>query len=210
MVFTDFSVMSDDCWGGELYRLLGVSGRSPMMGLGMIGDDYLNFIKNLHKADAATFQPQLYYKSYPVVATPYGKIHFLHYPSRATAERFFLSRYDSINWDRVIYKIDLEKPWYTARHIHMWNEMQLPNSIALYSSRTLKIWNGPIHNGMYCPKYDVDGSVMFNISCRYFNVFHWIRTGEIKSQLPYRLLNLLLLDPTTFHRIRKKIRQAIG
>ncbi len=44
---TDFTIISQNCWGGVTYEWYGLEKKSPTAGLWMFSDDYLKFISNL-------------------------------------------------------------------------------------------------------------------------------------------------------------------
>ena len=47
----DFSIISDNCWGREMYQFLGLPCNTPTAGMG-IEKDYLDFIENLNSKSA--------------------------------------------------------------------------------------------------------------------------------------------------------------
>ncbi|MDO7173359.1 DUF1919 domain-containing protein [Mariniflexile sp. AS56] len=202
-----FTIISDDCWGGQIYNQLEIPYYTPTVGLWIGGHDYIQFIENLSKANAANLYNANSNETYPVGQSAYAKFHFLHYKNFDIAVNTFQRRYQRINWNKLLYKIDLEKPGMNADHIKKWNEMKLPNSIAFYSDRVLKEWSGDIHNGVYIKNWVLDGALMFDISRRSFNVFKWLNTGVINKSLIYAMMNFLLFDPTTDRKILYKIRK---
>ena len=41
------TIISNNCWGGNVYQKFGLKYTSPTIGLFMIGEDYVKFCKNL-------------------------------------------------------------------------------------------------------------------------------------------------------------------
>ncbi|HGS1459166.1 TPA: DUF1919 domain-containing protein, partial [Streptococcus pneumoniae] len=46
---TDFSIISDNCWGGRVYEELGLPYRTPFIGLYIFSEDYVKLLKNFKK-----------------------------------------------------------------------------------------------------------------------------------------------------------------
>ena len=203
LIKDNFTIISDDCWGGQIYRQLSIPYSTPTVGLWIVENDYLQFIENLSNINTVDIYSVNSNADYPIGQSSFAKYHFLHYENFATAVQTFKRRHQRINWDRLLYKIDLEKPGYNEKHIKKWNAMKLPNSIAFYSDRILKEWSGEIHNGVYIKNWDIDGSKMFDISRSYFNIFKWLNEGVINKSLTYSMLNFFVLDPTAHGKLKK-------
>ena len=45
---TDFTIISNNCWGGVCYNQFGIKKLSPTVGCFIMTDDYLKFITNLN------------------------------------------------------------------------------------------------------------------------------------------------------------------
>lgn len=201
----DFTIISDNCWGASLYKQLGLKHKTPTIGLGMGKHGYLNFIEKLNTCEATNFIKELdsshCYPLIPQVIYPVGKtslatIHFLHYKTYESAIRLFKIRYHTINWKNIFYKIDFEHDYYKPEHIQRWNDMKLPNSVAFYSKRVKKIWNGDIHNGVYIDKWEKETSYILDNFQGKFNYIEWLNSGKITTSVNYRILNFLILNPS--------------
>ncbi|MEH6407689.1 MAG: hypothetical protein V7767_10430, partial [Leeuwenhoekiella sp.] len=138
-----------------------------------------------------------------IAKTPFAKIYFTHFDDLDTGIKTFKRRYDRIEWNNILYKIDLEKPYYSNEDIIRWNELKLPNSVAFYSYKVLENWDKPIHNGIFIDKWVIDGAKMFDISRNYFNIFKWIKSGRIETSLSYQILNQIIFDPTIPRSLKK-------
>ena len=44
---TDFSIISNNCWGGSVYRRYGLQYKSPTIGLYFFAEEYIKFLMNL-------------------------------------------------------------------------------------------------------------------------------------------------------------------
>ena len=45
---TKFTIISNNCWGGEVYECYNLIKQSPTIGLYFMASDYIKFIKNIH------------------------------------------------------------------------------------------------------------------------------------------------------------------
>jgi uncharacterized protein (DUF1919 family) len=175
------SIISDDCWAGQLYQQLNIEYLTPTVGLYIPGDDYFNFIRNLQTFETLNFEQVNADEEFPVGKTPYATLYFQHYESFDIAVKTFKRRYKRIIWDQVFIKIDLGKPCYTESHIALWNDLKIPNSIAFFSPRVRSFWKYEIHNGVYVPDWEIDGAKMFDISILHFDLMEWLLNYKIVS-----------------------------
>lgn len=199
-----FTILSDDCFGGQLQRQLGLEYTSPTTGIGMNAHNFMDLVVNIHKPDAGelTFIDDSPY-SYPVGSTPYVKlIHFFYDKDREVVLTKWNHRFKGIDYQNIFVKIDFGKPSARPEDIARWNELKLPNSLALVPP---SLADQAIHNKLVIPDYSKDGAAMFNVSRKYFNVFDWLKTGQIRRTLSYQLLNTLLLDPTGPRRVKNYV-----
>ncbi|MHC5830493.1 MAG: DUF1919 domain-containing protein, partial [Nostoc sp.] len=95
----NFSIISDDCYGGSVYRELGLQYTTPFVGLFILAPCYLKLLSNLsyYLQSDLLFQqhskyPEVEYKrldkdnNYPLgVLRDEIEIHFLHYDNQEEA-----------------------------------------------------------------------------------------------------------------------------
>jgi uncharacterized protein (DUF1919 family) len=207
LVPKSFSIISDDCWGGQIYRQLHIRYLTPTVGLMIRSSDYLNYIENL---DSIHHDELIFIKSkknYPVAKLSNVRIDFMHYASEAEALKKYFDRYARIDRTKIFYKIDFGKKSYTRSDIDRWNRLQLKNSVAFYPP-SLEIPRGGIHNGVLVNDWKLDGEAMFDITRKYFDIFAWLRHGRIECGVIYRALNVLFFDPTAQERMAEKLRRV--
>lgn len=195
MIPLDFSILSDDCWGGQVYRQLSIPYRTPTVGLWVNPLNYLDYIQDLDRIHAGEMAFVESDKGYPVGMLSGIELNFMHYTSGEEARETYFRRYGRLNRRKLLVKIDFGRPGYTRADIERWNSLCLPNSVALYPS-TMDVPGEGIHNGVEVRDWMMDAAQLFDVTRRYFNIFRWIRRGEITHGAGYRLLNFLLLDPT--------------
>lgn len=122
----DFTIISNNCWGGMIYESYNLPKSSPTVGLFFFADDYICFLKNLKAFVVAPLKfispKDSKWKERPEVANdkrfghyPIGQlsteggtieIFFLHYHSEAEAQEKWDRRCKRINWNRLLVKFN--------------------------------------------------------------------------------------------------------
>lgn len=114
----NFTIISNNCWGGHVYRYFNLPYDSPTIGLYLFSADYIRFIGNLkyYIEKEITFinYKDSKYKDelvkYNQVNIPIGKLDdieiiFLHYQSEDEARTKWNRRKARIHWDNLYYKM---------------------------------------------------------------------------------------------------------
>ena len=116
---TDFSIISNNCWGGMIYQYFGLKYLTPTVGLFIMDDDYIRFLENLeyYLAQPIKFigHSQSRYQSvlgkestakndYPIGLLGDVEIHFLHYHSEEEALKKWNKRLTRLNKNRLLVK----------------------------------------------------------------------------------------------------------
>lgn len=90
-----FVIVSNNCWGSELYRSVGREYNMPFIGLFFEPESYLNLLTNLEenlKAELSFDEKKSDECGYPVGVLPGDiLIHFMHYESKEEAH---------VKWER--------------------------------------------------------------------------------------------------------------
>lgn len=141
----DFTIISNNCWAGHVYRYFNKEYLSPTIGLYFFQDDYIEFCKNLKKyIDAElsfiSFEDSKYYnilknKSY---RCPIGKlldveIVFLHYKSEDEAYQKWTRRCKRINWENMFIK-DSQQNLCSQQNIMEFEELPYDNKFIFVTS----------------------------------------------------------------------------
>lgn len=117
---TKFTIISNNCWGGEVYECYNLIKQSPTIGLYFMSKDYIKFIKNIHfyldlplkfinPVESKYYdlvKNQKRYGTYPVARLGDIEIFFMHYVSRDQARTKWNRRVKRINWDHILYKFN--------------------------------------------------------------------------------------------------------
>ena len=148
--------------------------------MGFTPPQYLNFIRHMREPGALeVLSVSSKERGYPIIETPYARLFGMHYHYDEQFVRTFDRRKRLINWDRLLIKIDFGKHKYRASDIEQWNAMKLPHAVAFYPDEP-KFKALSIHRGVAVKGWADDGAKMFLTSCRHFDLFHWLQSGEVR------------------------------
>lgn len=151
----DFTIISNNCWGGMIYESYNLPKESPTVGLFFMAEDYIMLLSDLKgyingvltfiKPEKSKWKnaPQVSgdkrFGSYPVGILSNGKntveIFFLHYHSEQEAKDKWERRCKRINWDRLLVKFN-DQNGCTSKNIK--DFMNLPYTNKLFF--TCKEW----------------------------------------------------------------------
>lgn len=156
------SIVSNDCWGGFMYRYLRLPFNSPFIGLFVMPADYVRILADPSiLSSPLEFIPKAYSRwldkiphpqDYPVGLLPSGiEIHFLHYPDRETARAKWTRRVRRLDWDNAIVK--LSDNYHTTRE-----DM---NRFDALPYREKVLFTGtpqpPLQSAIYLPEFKAEG-----------------------------------------------------
>lgn len=117
---TDFTIISNNCWGGTISQYLGLKYNSPTVGLIIFPEDYLKFCADLKRyldmeltfielkdskmAERFQFKPGGD-GDFPVGVLGDIEVYFMHYKSTKEAYEKWNRRKNRINWNRILCKL---------------------------------------------------------------------------------------------------------
>ena len=114
---SDFSIISNNCWAGSVYRYFGLPYQSPTAGLYLFAEDYVKFAADLkrylslpvHFIDAEDSRHCEALKlrgeqEKPIARLDDIEVVFLHYPTQEEAEAKWRRRADRVNWENLFIK----------------------------------------------------------------------------------------------------------
>lgn len=177
----DFTLFSNDCWGGELYHYFGLEYNTPFIGLYVMAPCYIKFLKNpdyylnleltftkISKYPEVEEARSNFKNSFPVGVLEDVEIQFMHYNSEAEAVLKWNRRKQRINWDNIHVKFDGGKDGASNELIEEFD--QLPyRKICLVSEPYTAI-----SSAVYVPNWETDGAKMFPKTMRVFNIKKWL------------------------------------
>lgn len=170
------TIISNDCWGGFLYRYLKLPFHTPFIGLFVMPEDFVSLLEHpervvgelrfIPKSESRHLQNINHTSDYPVGVLPTGEeIHFLHYHSEEEARTKWAKRVKRIDWDNAIVKL--------SDNYHITREVMQRFDALPYPQKVL--FTGAPHpelkSAVYLPEYGREGRT----SERIHKVFwrHW-------------------------------------
>lgn len=133
----DFTIISNNCWGGHVYRYFNLSYSSPTVGMYFFAEDYIRFISNLKKymemdmvfitAKESIHYQEIVDKHPSSLNKPIGRlgdveIVFLHSKSREEALIKWNRRKKRVNYDNLVVKMS-EMNGCTMEHLRLFDAL---------------------------------------------------------------------------------------
>lgn len=122
---TDFTIISNNCWGGMIYESYNLPKESPTVGMFFMAKDFIEFLSDLKgyiNGKLTFINPEESrwkdasqvlgegFGTYPVGVLSNGKntieLFFLHYHSEKEAREKWERRIKRINWDKLLVKFN--------------------------------------------------------------------------------------------------------
>ena len=177
-----FTIVSNDCWGAEVYKDLGLPFTTPFIGLFIAGPCFtrlvsdfkrivespLRFIETSRYPDVVPIQQR---KPHPTGVLDDGvEIHFLHFDSEHDAATKWNKRVERIAYDRSYFKIsaDSDMP-FTDAELQTFDALPHRHKLVL-TKRTLR----SVSCALTIPDYNGDGKLMYDVSMKHFDIIDWL------------------------------------
>ena len=190
---TDFTIISNNCFGGIVYEYFGLQKLSPTVGCYFFADDYLKFISRLdyylnqelnfiplHKSKYSKKISELSEINKENLNAPIGllddvTIVFLHYRNQLEAYEKWNRRIQRINYDNLIFKFSHQNLCSNIQ-IEKFDKLNLNGKKICF----IKTVNTNIKCGVYYPGFEQEDSIddIYNWH-KYFNLEKFINTGNI-------------------------------
>lgn len=140
-----FTIISNNCWAGHVYRYFNIPYQSPTIGLFFFADDYIKFICNLHyyidseivfiSAGESKYADELRrrgHEEFPIGKIDDIEVFFLHYKSVEEARKKWNRRKKRINWDNIYYKFS-EQNLCKYEHLLQFDDFNSQNKFVFVS-----------------------------------------------------------------------------
>lgn len=117
---SDFTIISNNCWGGMVYESYGIKKMSPTVGMFVMPPDFvrlcadlrghlsepLEFIDPEHSRWADVLHGDDGWGNYLVGRVGDVELHMLHYHNEEEARRKWESRVGRVDFERILYKLN--------------------------------------------------------------------------------------------------------
>ncbi|MCW2968709.1 MAG: hypothetical protein JWM71_2481 [Solirubrobacteraceae bacterium] len=193
-----FSLVANDCWGGEAHRVLGLPYRSPFAGLMIMAPCYLRILADLPRALAGEIVP-VERSRYDAInrmrpswgASPYpigviedldAEVHFLHYPSFGEAVEKWQRRAARVDLENLFVVLTADKSYCTEDTVNAFTALPFEQKLLL-SARAYGVPNEVVVDG-----YSTHAVRLFRRTLAQYDVVEWLNGGSGDLSRPQRLL----------------------
>lgn len=180
----DFTIISNNCWGGYVYRCFDSAYQSPTIGLFIMPKDYIKFINNLEyyikDCKLSFIEPKTshnykellgheHFGEYPIGILDDIEICFMHYKTEKEALEKWTRRCKRINWENIIIKF-CDQNGCTKKQIDAFNRINKYNKMICFTAKKI-----PGKYNIYVGEFKKDGYV---VDDKYF-VFQHINLKKL-------------------------------
>jgi uncharacterized protein (DUF1919 family) len=184
-VSKDFIIVSNNCFGAEIYRRLNKPYNTPFVGLFIMADSYIRLLENFH----IYMNKEIEFKEvsdskisgieYPIGYLDDIEIHFMHYMSKSEAKekwerrtkRMFESNAD------MFFKFD-DRDGANQDHFRRFGMLNFENKISFSVKRENSnsiLIKQTGNSGETVP----DGVALYNVCFQYIDLYAWLNARKI-------------------------------
>jgi uncharacterized protein (DUF1919 family) len=190
------SIISNDCFGGEIYRALRLQYNTPFIGLMLMAPCYIKLLRdiNFYLGQDLTFIKTSRYphvnellkaRGYFPIATINNEIEiqFLHYKSQNEALNKWNARRKRVNFDNLFVKYDFSKDYGLHSHLDEFLRLSYSAKLAIGCNECILKYGKDFIN---LPEYSADGAVLFRLSLRYLDYKKLLVDGVIAQPSTFK------------------------
>lgn len=183
---TDFTVISNNCWAGTVYRYFNLPYLSPTCGLYFFAEDYVRFASDLRRyvslplefidaRDSSHYEELVGKGEENKVVAKIADIEvvFLHYSTAEEAEEKWRRRVERINWDNLFVKFS-QMNGCSDDNIRKFDSIDFPNKIC-FTAKPMK----DVECSVFHPSSVRNGQIT-NDTDRFrqnFDLFGWLNSA---------------------------------
>ena len=174
----DFTIISNNCWGGFIYQIFKLPYNTPTVGLFLFAEDYVEFCKNIKyylskqiifiDKNSSKYKEHIS-KNYPIGRIDDIEIHFMHYRTSEEAIEKWERRKKRINWNNIIFKFS-QKDLCNKDNIINFMNLEHKNKVCFVNEQE-------IDNTIYIPNLDKYKDET-NVTLKYFNVLAYLNSRK--------------------------------
>ncbi len=197
---THFSVISNNCWGAEIYRELDLPYATPFVGLFLFSPCYIRMLKNLkgYLSQSLSFVETSLYeeanRERETMTYPIGllggdvEVHFQHYKNTQEAEEKWSRRTSRILWDRLFVEF-CDRDRFTMPLLEEFEKMEFVHKV-FFSSKNyrgfrLLVWIKE------CKKEPcvMEGVKLYAACKKYFDIADWLNGGSGRLKFTQKVIH---------------------
>lgn len=202
----NFTIIANNCWGGEIYRALNLPYKTPFIGLFLFAPCYIRLLKNLktYLNSELNFTKLSQYKFvnqqreqgiwdfYPIGLLNDVEIHFMHYFSESEAREKWLRRLGRIDWEpENLFLKFCDRGFCTQELITEFERLDYSQKVCFtsknYPELKSTVWIEECKNDPYV----VDGKVLHSVCRKYFDAVDWLNGGNGHIKFFQKFINKL-------------------
>ena len=183
----NFTIVSNNCWGSELYRDMGLMYNTPFVAVIIYAPCYIKLLSNLKEylESPLTFTNVSRYdlaneerktRLYPIGLLKEDiEIHFYHIFNELEAKEKWNRRVKRINWENLFIVFCGEKCC-TEEILEEFEKLDFPYKVCFTAKKYPRL-----KSTIAIKEYANNGASMYYISRKYFNVASWLNkeSGDI-------------------------------
>lgn len=194
---TDFTIISNNCWGGIAYEYFGLLKQSPTIGGYFFAEDYLRFITHLEdyinmEIEIISLEESRHKKEIINSGTPNAiigrlsndselqpvEIIFLHYKNKNIVIDKWNRRKERINYNNLIFKFSFQNGC-TKEQLEIFDKLQLSGKKIMFINKAedLKNYSCAVYYHGFEDNSQIDNDTFY--WNRYFDVIKFINTGVV-------------------------------
>lgn len=195
----DFVIVSNNCWGAEIYKRLNKAYNTPFIGLYLYGPDYLKLLQNFDSylnSDLQFIEKSKWTTDsldYPIGILNDVEVHFMHYKDKEEAYTKWsrrLKRMKETSSEKDYYFKICDRDYANFEIISAFHKLPFPNKLSfgvedLDIDNHIKIEETKNKNKL------PDGVKLYRVSHKYIDVLEWVNSG-ITTKNTYSKLKYLL------------------
>jgi uncharacterized protein (DUF1919 family) len=185
-----FCIISNDCWGAELYKLLDRPFNTPFIGLMIMSPCYIKLLQNpqYYLNEPLNFKSESRYPEMQQIKSGINfplatlgdsdiEVHFMHYLSADEAKSKWSRRCKRMDWGNLFIKYDCGKDYASTKDIETFIRMNYGNKLLIGKERPGNI------ELFIIKEYNLNGRKQFKNCFLHFDPIGWLKGKPDYSNL---------------------------
>jgi len=185
-----FTIISNNCWGAEIYKEAGLQYLTPFIGLYIFAPCYIRMLGNLRKYlsqslkfatvskyDLANERREALGNKYPIGILGGGEdsveIHFAHYKNELEAKEKWIRRIRRINWNNLFFKAD-DRDLANDDFLNAFDRLPFPNKVLFVTHNNPSLQSAVWIEDRNMDPFVPDGMALYLKCKKYFDVAAWL------------------------------------